>query len=137
MVVCSIGFTPLEPEQVIPVMRAMQGHSESSRLWEKHIDRIIRKYDFQPTVHEPCLYSGVIDGERCIFKRQVDDFALATAKAETAHKFFDMIDDELTMPMKGMGLVTLFNAVWMYCNQNTSSNCCVKLTSRKCLPNTS
>jgi hypothetical protein len=86
------GFTPLEPGQ--------QGHPESSRLWEKHIDRVIRKYNFQPTVHEPCLYSGVINGKRCIFKRQVDDFALVMEKAETAHKFFDMIDNKLTMPMK-------------------------------------
>jgi hypothetical protein len=36
------GFQPLQPGQVIPVMGAMQGHPESSRLWEKHIDQIIR-----------------------------------------------------------------------------------------------
>jgi hypothetical protein len=72
------GFPPLKEGQVIPVMRVMQGHPESSRLWEKHIDKIIRKYDFKPTVHEPCLYIGYVRGERCIFKRQVDDFAIAT-----------------------------------------------------------
>jgi hypothetical protein len=105
------GFPPLQPGQVIPVMRAMQGHPESSRLWEKHIDRIIRKYDFKPTVHEPCLYVGEVRGERCIFKRQVDDFAIATANEETAHYFFDLLDDELTMPMKRLGLITLFNGV--------------------------
>ena len=82
-------------------MRAMQGHPEVSRLWEKHIDRIIRKNGFKPKTHEPCLYVGYIEGERCIFKRQVDDFALATSKTETAHKVFDLIDDVLTrMPMK-------------------------------------
>jgi hypothetical protein len=105
------GLKPLEPGQVIPVMRAMQGHPESSRLWEKHIDRIIRKYGFKPTVHEPCLYLGEVRGERCIFKRQVDDFALATEHEETAHHFFDILDDELTMPMKRLGLITLFNGV--------------------------
>ncbi|KAL7512029.1 hypothetical protein ACHAXN_009117 [Cyclotella atomus] len=89
----------------------MQGHPESSRLWEKHIDRIIRKYDFKPTVHEPCLYIGEVRGERCIFKRQVDDFAIATANEETAHYFFDLLDDELTMPRKRLGLITLFNGV--------------------------
>jgi hypothetical protein len=66
---------------------------------------------FKPTVHEPCLYEGTINGERCVFKRQVDDFALATALPEIAHKFFDLFDDELTMPMKRMGLITLFNGV--------------------------
>jgi hypothetical protein len=65
------GFKPLKEGQVIPVMRAMQGHPESSRLWEKHIDRIIRKHGFKPTIHEPCLYIGYVRGERCIFKRQV------------------------------------------------------------------
>jgi hypothetical protein len=57
------GFPPLQPGQVIPVMRAMQCHPESSRFWEKHINRIIPKYGFKPTVHEPCLYLGeVIEG---------------------------------------------------------------------------
>jgi hypothetical protein len=54
------GFPSLLPGQVIPVMRAMQGHPESSRLWEKHIDRIIKKRGFKPTVHKPCLYLGYI-----------------------------------------------------------------------------
>jgi hypothetical protein len=55
------GCTPLLPGQVIPVMRAMQGHPESSRLWEKYIDRIIKKHGFKPTVHEPCLYLGLLE----------------------------------------------------------------------------
>lgn len=105
------GFPPLKEGQVIPVMRAMQGHPESSRLWEKHIDRIIRKYGFKPTVHEPCLYLGFVRGERCIFKRQVDDFAIACQTEETAHHFFDILDDELTMPMKRLGLIKLFNGI--------------------------
>lgn len=105
------GHPPMSNTAVIPVMRAMQGHPESSRLWEKHMDKIVRKFKFKPTVHEPCLYEGYVDGERCIFKRQVDDFAIATNKEETAHKFFDWIDDELTMPMKRMGLVKLFNGI--------------------------
>ena len=87
----------------------MQGHPEASRLWEKHIDRIVRQLGFKPTTHEPCLYEGYVRGERCIFKRQVDDFALATNDAATAHAFFDSIDDALTIPMKRFGLVTLFN----------------------------
>ena len=31
-----------------------------------------------------------IDGERCIFKRQVNDFAIATKNENTAHKVFEM-----------------------------------------------
>lgn len=99
------------PGQVIPVMRAMQGHPELSRLWKKHIDRIIKKHGFKPTVHEPCLYLGFVQGERCIFKRQVDDFALATASEETAHHFLHLLDNEITMPMKRLGLISLFNGI--------------------------
>ena len=33
-----------------------------------------------------------IDGERYIFKRQVDDFAIATKNKNTAHKMFDLHD---------------------------------------------
>jgi hypothetical protein len=102
---------PLDHDAVIPVMRAMQGHPESSRLWEKHCDKFIRSIGFTPTIHEPCLYVGEIDGEKCIFKRQVDDFAIACKSAETAHKFYDMIDDHLSMPIKRMGFVTLFNGI--------------------------
>jgi hypothetical protein len=68
---------PLEDGMVIPILSAMQGHPESPRLWEKHADAILRELGLQPTVHEPCLYSGVIEGKRVIFKRQVDDFAIA------------------------------------------------------------
>lgn len=105
------GLPPLLPGQVIPVMRAMQGHPKSSRLWEKRIDRIICQYGFKPTAHKPCLYLGKVRGERCIFKWQVDDFAIATEHEETAHHFFDLLDDKLTMPMKRLGLITLFNGV--------------------------
>lgn len=41
----------------------------------------------------------------------MDDFTIATANEETAHHFFDLLDNELTMPMKRLGLITLFNGV--------------------------
>jgi hypothetical protein len=45
---------PLDPDQVIPVLSAMQGHPESPRLWEKHADSILRYVGLTPTIHEPC-----------------------------------------------------------------------------------
>jgi hypothetical protein len=68
---------PIPDGHVIPVLLAMQGHPESPRLWEKHVDQILRELGLTPTVHKPCLYSGTINGNRIIFKRQVDDFAIA------------------------------------------------------------
>ncbi len=68
---------PLANGEVIPILSAMQGHPELPRLWEKHTDAILRKIGLVPTVHGPCLYLRLINGKQIIFKRQVDDFAIA------------------------------------------------------------
>ncbi len=68
---------PLIPAgEVIPILSTMQGHPESSWLWEKHADAILRECGLVPTIHEPCLYSGIVDGKWVIFKCQIDDFAV-------------------------------------------------------------
>jgi hypothetical protein len=90
----------------------MQGHPESGRLWEKHIDKILRRdLQLRPTVHEPCLYSGTIDLQRVLFKRQVDDFAAAVAEAWIATKVFDLLDAKLRMPMRRQGLIHMYNGL--------------------------
>ena len=89
----------------------MQGHPESPRLWEKYGDKIIRDLALKPTIHEPCLYSGLVEGERVLFKCQVDEFEIATASECIANILFDKIDDLMTFPLKRMGLVSIFNGV--------------------------
>ncbi len=64
-----------------------------------------------PTVHKPCLYSGTINRNRIIFKRQVDDFAIATPDPQTADILLDILDDKLTMPVKQQGLLDMFNGI--------------------------
>ena len=59
---------PLVPGQIIPILSTMQGHPESPRLWERHADSILQDIGMKPTVHEPCLYSGVINGKRTLLK---------------------------------------------------------------------
>jgi hypothetical protein len=59
----------------------MQGHPKSPRLWEKHADSILRELGLTPTMHEPCLYSGKIHGQRVLFMRQVNDFAIVSPDA--------------------------------------------------------
>ena len=102
---------PIPPGHVIPILSAMQGHPESPRLWEKHADAILREIGLTPTVHEPCLYSGTIAGKRVIFKRQVDDFAIAAPDERTANILLDMIDDQLKIPLKRQGLLDMFNGI--------------------------
>ena len=105
------GKEPIPEGYVIPVMRARQGHPESPRLGEKWCDKMIKQHNFKPTTHEPCLYTGLWLGEKCYFKRQVDDFEFAAPSMQLAHSFYDAIDDHLTMPIKRQGIVTLFNGI--------------------------
>jgi hypothetical protein len=105
------GNAPIPDGCVIPVLAALQGHPESPRLWEKHIDKILRNLGFVPTVHEPCLYRGDIDGVRVLFKRQVDDFALAAPNTAIANTTWDLIDAHLKIPMKRYGLISMYNGL--------------------------
>jgi hypothetical protein len=108
----SKGRPPIPEGFIIPVQAAMQGHPESPRLSEKHIDKILRrKLSFKPTIHEPCLYSGVFAGYRILFKRQVDDFAVAAKTKALADAIFDAIDGVLRMPMRRQGLIVMYNGL--------------------------
>jgi hypothetical protein len=105
------GRPPLPHNAVIPVLSAMQGHPEAPRLWEKHADMFLRSIGLTPTTHEPCLYSGVIDGHCILFLRQVDDFSVTASSESAANTVFDLIDNQLTIPLKRLGLITLFNGL--------------------------
>ena len=102
---------PIPPGHVIPILSAMQGHPESPRLWEKHADAILQELGLTPTTHKPCLYSGTIAGQRVIFKRQVDNFAIAAPDKRTANIVLDLIDDQLKITLKRQGLLDMFNGI--------------------------
>jgi hypothetical protein len=102
---------PIPPGHFIPVLSAMQGHPESPRLWEKYADEILREIGLTPTVHEPCLYSGTINGKRILFMRQVDDFAIAAPDEHTSEVLMDLIDEKLRIPIKRQGYLDMYNGV--------------------------
>jgi hypothetical protein len=103
---------PIPPTcTVVKVQNATQGHPESPRLWEKLIDSILRKVGFHPTTHEPCLYSGVIQGQYTLFLRQVDDFAIATTDEHTANHIITTINSYLRLPIHNMGIINQFNGM--------------------------
>lgn len=106
------GKPDIPKGHVIPVLAAMQGHPESPRLWEKHINKIlIKRLGFTHTIHEPCLYSGNVAGNRVLIKRQVDDFAVATIDNDTATTVFDNIDSHLRLKMRRQGLIHMYNGL--------------------------
>ena len=64
---------PIPPGFVIPI------NLESPRLWEKHADAILQDIGLTPrTIHEPCLYFGLINNTRVVLMRQVNNFAIAS-----------------------------------------------------------
>jgi hypothetical protein len=105
------GNPPIPPGHVIPVLSAMQGHPESPRLWEKHADVILCKLGLTPTIHEPCLYSSIINGKRIVFMRQVEDFVIAAPDQHMADILLAQLDKKLMMPIKRQGLLDMFNGV--------------------------
>jgi hypothetical protein len=96
---------------MIPILLAIQGHPELPRLWEKHADAILCELGLTPNVHEPCLYSGVINGNHVIFMQQVDNFAISAPDAHTADVLLDMLDNRLTIPIKRQGRLDMYNGI--------------------------
>jgi hypothetical protein len=85
---------------MISILSAMQGHPESPRYWEKHADAILQELGPTPMTHEPCLYSGIVDGKHIICMQQVDNFAIVAPDARTADILLDMLNDKLSIPLK-------------------------------------
>ncbi len=111
MVVQHKDRTPIPAEQVIPILLAMQGHPDSTHLWEKHADEILHDIGLKPMVHEPCLYSGGINNNRVLFMRQVDDFAIAAPDEITSKILMNIIDDKLKIPIKRQGYLDMYNSI--------------------------
>jgi len=96
---------------VVRVNNAIQGHPESPRLWEKHIDRILRDLGLSPAVHEPCIYSGIFNDNRVLFLRQVDDFAVASTDLQSARHLIDAINAKMRIEVKHLGIIDRFNGM--------------------------
>jgi hypothetical protein len=64
-----------------------------------------------PTIHEPCIYLGLIVGERILFMCQVNNFAISAPFQRIVNHLLDLIDDKLSIPMKHQGLVMLYNGL--------------------------
>jgi hypothetical protein len=123
---------PLCPGEVIPILLAMQGHPELPWLWEKHADAILRDLGLTPMVHKPCLYSGMVYGKGVIFKRQVDNFAIAAPDKWTANILLDMIDDCLSIPMKQQGYLDMYNGINVVQTWDYIKVSCATFTKKIC-----
>ncbi len=75
------------------------------------MDAILQEPGLTPRIHEPCLYSGIIDGKRIIFMQQVDDFAIAALDAHTADVLLNMLEDKLSIPLKRLDHFDMYNGI--------------------------
>ena len=105
------GRPPIPKGYVLPVQHALQGHPESPRLWAKMIDDILKSIGFTSTTHEPCLYSGHVNGTKVFFLRQVDDFAIFVPNEDIANIIFAQIQTKLREPLKLLGKLDLYNGL--------------------------
>jgi len=112
----------IDRKQVLPVLRALQGHPESGRLWEHHINGILTKMGFKSTTHDRTIYTTLYthdNGKKEIIYmlRQVDDFALACKDESTAKAIYNAIGKKLKLPNESdipfsyLGLIEDFNGI--------------------------
>jgi len=105
----------LDKDLVLPVLRALQGHLEATRLWEEHISAILKDVGFKNTAHETNICTGQFCGEKVLLVRQVDDFALDCHQESTAKSVHSNIGAKLTLhneaaaPFEYLGLVDSFD----------------------------
>ena len=92
----------MDRKKVLPVLKAIQGHIESGRLWQEHIDSILFSDDlkFKSTTHDRCIYRTEWKGEVILLLRQVDDFAISCKNESTAKEIFDIIGTKLQLPLE-------------------------------------
>ena len=109
----------LDRRKVLPVKRALQGHPESGKLWEQHINKILTAspLNFKSTTHDKTIYKADFNGETVYLLRQVDDFAIACDEEATAESIYDIIGKQLRLqsetsdPFTYLGLITDFNGI--------------------------
>ena len=85
----------LPENSYVRVFQAIQGHPESPRLWNLHINSILLKIGFKHTTYEPCIYIKYTQTETIYLLCQVDDFAIACDSFETATYYWNKMDEPL------------------------------------------
>ena len=58
----------LDRTMVLPVLKAIQGHVESGRIYEEYINEILfsPELNFKSTTHDRCIYHTVWKGEQVL-----------------------------------------------------------------------
>jgi hypothetical protein len=98
-------------DHVLPVQHALQGHPESSALWERFINKVLHRHGFKSTTHERSLYHGTYDGWKMLISRQVDDLVVGCRNVDSIRKLVAIICAEDKIDLRDEGILTSFNGV--------------------------
>ena len=90
---------------------AIQGHPESPRLWENHINNILQEIGFKSTTHKRCIYQTKIKHQQVLYLCQVDDFAVASKDPTIAKDIIAKIGNKLQVPLNYLGVIATFNEI--------------------------
>ena len=111
--------TDINRSHVLPVLRCLQGHPESGKIYERHINQILssKELNFKATVHDRCIYQTTYKGHKILLLRMVDDLAIAVDDESIAKEIYNIIGAKLQLPGETeppftyLGLITDYNGV--------------------------
>ena len=83
----------LDRSRVLPVLRALQGHPESGKLWEHHINNILlgTALNVKHTTHDRTIYQTTFDGKKVLLLRMVNDLLIQCEHKDTAKAIYTLI----------------------------------------------
>ena len=68
----------LDKSRVLPVLWVLQGHPESGKLWERHINNILMSSTlyFKHTTHDCTIYQTTFKGNKVLLLQMVDNLLI-------------------------------------------------------------
>ena len=98
---------------------ALQGHPESGKLWERHINNILMglELNFKHTTHDRTIYQTTYNGNKVILLRMLDNLLLSCEHKDTAREIYSTIglalqlENEDEPPFAYLGPCSDFNGV--------------------------
>ena len=81
------------------MLHALQGHLESGKLWEWHINNILMglELDFKHTTHDRTIYQSMFKGNNVLLLRQADNLMVQTDNESIAKKIFTITGSKLQL----------------------------------------
>ena len=109
----------LDRSRVLPVLRVLQGHPESGKLLELHINNIIlgSTLNFKHTTHDRTIYQTTLNGNKVLLLWMVDNLLIQCEHKETAEAIYKLIglalhlENEDEPPFAYLGQCVDFNGV--------------------------